>query len=78
MKKINLLWFSVIAMPCLVSCFGTNDSKTPIPESLTTAHSSCPDGNHPHAIDLGLPSGTKWACCNVGASAPEAYGGYYA
>ena len=29
---------------------------------------SCPDDNHPHAIDLGLPSGTKWACCNVGAS----------
>lgn len=38
----------------------------------------CPDGNHPHMIDLGLPSGTKWACCNVGASAPEEYGGYYA
>lgn len=38
----------------------------------------CPDNNHPHAIDLGLPSGTKWACCNVGASSPEEYGGYYA
>ena len=38
----------------------------------------CPDANHPHAIDLGLPSGTKWACCNVGASTPEGYGGYYA
>ncbi len=39
---------------------------------------SCPDNNHPHMIDLGLPSGTKWACCNVGAHAPEEYGGYYA
>ena len=29
-------------------------------------------------IDLGLPSGTKWACCNVGASTPEGYGNYYA
>ena len=38
----------------------------------------CPDGNHPHAIDLGLPSGTKWACSNVGATKPEEYGGYYA
>ena len=38
----------------------------------------CPDNNHPHMIDLGLPSGTKWACCNVGATKPEAYGGYYA
>ena len=38
----------------------------------------CPDNNHPHTIDLGLPSGTKWACCNVGATNPEEYGGYYA
>ena len=29
-------------------------------------------------IDLGLPSGTKWSCCNVGATTPEGYGGYYA
>lgn len=39
---------------------------------------SCPDENHPHAIDLGLPSDTKWACCNVGATTPEAYGSYFA
>ncbi len=38
----------------------------------------CPDSNHPHAIDLGLPSGTLWSCCNVGAKKPEGYGGYYA
>lgn len=30
------------------------------------------------AIDLGLPSGTKWASYNVGASKPEEFGGYYA
>jgi hypothetical protein len=29
-------------------------------------------------VDLGLPSGTKWATCNVGASKPWEYGGYYA
>jgi len=29
-------------------------------------------------VDLGLPSGTKWATCNVGASTPTAYGNYYA
>ena len=28
-------------------------------------------------IDLGLPSGLKWATCNVGASNPEEYGNYY-
>lgn len=29
-------------------------------------------------VDLGLPSGTKWATTNVGASSPEDYGNYYA
>lgn len=29
-------------------------------------------------VDLGLPSGTKWATCNVGADAPEQYGSYFA
>ena len=48
--------------------------------SFTTLGESeiCPDSQHPHLIDLGLPSGTKWACCNVGASSPEQYGDYYA
>lgn len=31
-----------------------------------------------YAVDLGLPSGIKWANCNVGASSPEGFGGYYA
>ena len=29
-------------------------------------------------VDLGLPSGTLWATCNVGATAPEGYGNYFA
>ena len=29
-------------------------------------------------VDLGLPSGLKWATCNVGASTPTEYGNYYA
>lgn len=43
-----------------------------------TSYKECPDNNHPHKIDLGLPSGTLWACCNVDATKPEDYGGYYA
>ena len=38
-------------------------------------------GNSPEgveAVDLGMPSGTKWASCNVGATKPEECGGYYA
>ena len=30
------------------------------------------------AVDLGLPSGIKWASCNIGATTPENYGNYYA
>ena len=29
-------------------------------------------------VDLGLPSGTIWATCNLGASSPEECGDYYA
>ena len=29
-------------------------------------------------VDLGLPSGTLWATCNVGANKPEDYGDYFA
>ncbi|MCF0213591.1 MAG: hypothetical protein HUK13_03955, partial [Muribaculaceae bacterium] len=28
-------------------------------------------------VDLALPSGTKWATCNLGASSPEDHGDYY-
>ena len=33
--------------------------------------------NHEY-VDFGLPSGLLWATCNVGASMPEDYGGYFA
>lgn len=34
-------------------------------------------GGHDY-VELGLPSGTLWATCNLGASKPEGYGNYYA
>lgn len=34
-------------------------------------------GNYTY-VDLGLPSGLKWATCNVGATKPEEYGDYFA
>ncbi len=36
------------------------------------------DLNGHEAVDLGLPSGTLWATCNVGAIDPEDFGNYYA
>mgnify|MGYP003552551049 FL=1 len=32
----------------------------------------------PEYVDLGLPSGVKWATFNVGATQPEEYGDYFA
>ena len=37
-----------------------------------------PTPNDHEWVDLGLPSGTLWATMNVGASAPEGYGDYFA
>ncbi|MDE7118213.1 MAG: hypothetical protein K2O61_06185 [Bacteroidaceae bacterium] len=62
----------------MVKIMGKELRAIPSTEFPKSKYHTCPDNNHPHAIDLGLPSGTKWCCCNVGASAPEEYGGYYA
>ncbi len=40
---------------------------------------SCTKPNVEHEyVDLGLPSGTLWATCNIGATTPEGYGDYFA
>lgn len=62
-----------ISIDALKPMTGTSLNASQKGKGLT----SCPDTNHPHWIDLGLPSGTQWRCCNEGASTPEAYGGYY-
>ena len=35
------------------------------------------DNNEEYFVDLGLPSGLKWAKCNVGAETETDYGNYY-
>lgn len=36
------------------------------------------DGKTYEAVDMGFPSGTLWATCNMGATSPEQNGNYYA
>lgn len=55
-----------------------NSSPNPNNNDNLKSYSSCPDENHPHLIDLGLSSGTKWACCNIDANTPGQYGNRYA
>ena len=45
--------------------------------SLVVAPSTGVENGH-EWIDLGLPSGLKWATMNIGATSPEGYGNYYA
>ncbi len=65
MKKMLLLLAVALTMPFVfISC--DDDKNEP----------AVPD-NHEY-VDLGLPSGTLWATCNVGADSPEEYGDYFA
>lgn len=85
MKKMSFSKvMSMIAMFSLTSGFiaCSSDNKDDVTNNDPTVESEslnvCPDGNHPHLIDLGLPSGKKWCCCNIGANNPEGYGKYFA
>ena len=75
---------ALTAGPAMITVKDTKSGQTATIEVTVTqgtnpvSYLTCPDDHHPHLIDLGLPSGTKWACCNVGADKPEGYGGYYA
>lgn len=70
--------FDMRAVPFAISDRGERvegDAQTFL---LKVVGCGCPDDNHPQAIDLGLLSGTKRSCCNVGASTLEEYGNYFA
>ena len=47
-------------------------------KDFSTIDSSNSDANGHNYVDLGLPSGLKWATCNLGAERPEVVGRYYA
>ena len=46
-------------------------------DHICFGNANSPGGDHEY-VDLGLPSGTLWATCNVGANSPEEYGDYFA
>ena len=59
-----------------VRAYATNEKGTAYGEEKSFTTASLINGHD--WVDLGLPSGLKWATCNVGAIAPEGYGYYYA
>ncbi len=69
-RKFFTLTTILFAAFSFVSCSSDDDDDNKNDKNIV-------DGNHEY-VDLGLPSGTLWATCNVGASKPEEYGDYYA
>lgn len=57
--------------------FRTSSDGTTV-EPLKWEELETPEIDNHECVDLGLPSGLKWATCNVGANSPEEYGDYYA
>ena len=47
-------------------------------DSLVFTEDTADASDSHELVDLGLPSGTLWATCNVGANSPEEYGDYFA
>lgn len=61
-----------------IEAHGGNNWSTKLPVIITQDALSKTYHNNHEYVDLGLPSGLKWATCNIGASAPEQVGNYYA
>lgn len=75
MKKICFL-----AMCCLTlgfaACHEDKETLVENEKKMGSVYKSGTENGHDY-VDLGLPSGTLWATCNVGASKPEEYGNRY-
>ena len=70
MKK-TLLFAIALAVVCIMpSC-----EKDPKPSENGSTVTGTLNGHD--YVDLGLPSGTLWATCNIGAAAPEEPGDYF-
>lgn len=79
-KEIDVI-LSCANRTSLKYVFAGENFEAGLAYSVIASLSSVQDDNAPvgvEAVDLGLPSGIKWASCNVGATKPEEYGGYYA
>ena len=63
---------------CTITCSATDGSGVKGTCQVTVIISNSGTINGRDYIDLGLPSGTLWATCNIGASNPEDYGDYFA
>ena len=69
---------AVAAGTCTITCSATDGSGVKAKCHVTVLNDNSGTLDGYEYVDLGLPSGTLWATCNVGANSPEEYGDYYA
>lgn len=76
---MNKLFLIITCLCSSLLVMGQGQIKRHQKEYKNKVEISIPDGyiNGHGYVDLGLPSGTKWATCNVGAAEPWNYGDYY-
>ena len=80
MKAVAALML-MTAVACVAGCNKPDDSNNGGDNNGGNGNGGGNNGgniNGPEYVDLGLPSGTLWATCNVGANTPEGYGDYFA
>lgn len=68
-----------MAQKVIVKLVGTEPVKYDVSqvEYIAFEEKAIIDDDH-EWVDLGLPSGTLWATCNVGANSPEEFGNFFA
>ena len=63
---------------CTITCSATDSSGEKSECQVTVAKFNYETIDGREYVDFGLPSGTLWATCNVGAESPEEFGDYFA
>ena len=71
MKRLVLFAMALAAVCIMPSC-----GKDPKPSDNESTVTGTLNGHD--YVDLGLPSGTLWATCNIGADNPKGCGDYFA
>lgn len=77
---MNKLYLITIFLCCVLMAMGQGQIKRPHKTVKPKVEISEPDGyiNGHGYIDMGLPSRTKWATCNIGAVDPTGVGDFFA
>ncbi|MBQ9560471.1 MAG: Ig-like domain-containing protein [Bacteroidaceae bacterium] len=64
---------------CTITCAAADGGGVTATCAITVTSNKLSDPSADYDfVDLGLPSGTLWATCNVGATSPEQFGNYFA